>query len=62
MDDSVSAATSLCSGTEWMDPDRPSNKVRHPSSAQLVAQLNAQMHLPVIGTRHKYAYCSTRDV
>ena len=58
----VSVAESLCSDAERLNPGRPSNKVRHPSSPQRVAQLNAQMHLPVIGTRRRCAYCSTKEV
>ena len=58
----VSVAESPCSGAERLNPGRPSNKVRHPSSPQRVAQLNAQMHLLVIGTRRRCAYCSTKEV
>ena len=58
----VSVAESLCSGAERLKPGRPSNEVRTPSLPQRVAQPNDQMHLPVIGTRHRCAYCSTEEV
>ena len=59
----VSVAESLCSGAERVSPGRPSSdRVRNTSSPQRAAQLrDGQMHLPVIGTRRRCAYCSTKE-
>jgi hypothetical protein len=58
----VSVAESLCSGAERVNPGRPpSDKVRIAASPQPAAELNGQMHLPVIGTRRRCAYCSTKE-
>jgi len=58
----VSVAESLCSGAERVNRGRPpSDKVRNAASPQRAAELNGQMHLPVIGTRRRCAYCSTKE-
>ena len=58
----VSVPEFLCSGAERVSPGRPSSdRVRNTSSPQRAAQLNGQMHLPVIGTRRRCAYCSTKE-
>lgn len=58
----VLVAKSLCSGAERISRGRPpSGRVRDAASPQRSAQLNGQMHLPVIGTRRRCAYCSTKE-